>query len=150
MNGPWNQINLLLSGFNDANFPLICVPVLQVSAVLFVVACLFYYIQSRRLRNYSVYLDLNEWLLWTSMGTFLLLMMYVVFGFDFIFVLPTMLIGAGSVHLDPLHPLPAASPRIRGASRSPALLRADQGACRSSGPCEGRRQAQAPPQVAVS
>jgi hypothetical protein len=108
VNGPWNQINLLLSGFNDTNFKLICVPVLQVSAVLLVVACFFYYIQSRRLRNYSVYLDLNEWLLWTSMGTFLLLIMYVVFGFDFIFVLPTMLIGAGLfiwirfIHFPPL------------------------------------------------
>jgi len=54
----------------------------------------FYNFQSRRLRNYAVFLDLNEWLLWTSFGVFSLLLMYTIFMFDFIFVLPTMIGGA--------------------------------------------------------
>jgi len=108
VNGPWNQINVLLSGFNNGTFPLLWNPVWQISFALLIVAVLFYNFQSRRLHNYSVFLDLNEWLMWTSVGTFSLLLMYVVFDFDFLFVLPTMLIGAGLfiwirfIHFPPL------------------------------------------------
>ena len=94
MNGPWNQINVLLSGFNRDNFKPLYDPTWQVALCLLAVAIIFYNFQGRRLRNYAVFLDLNEWLLWTSIGTFSLLLMYAVFGFDFLFVLPTMVGGA--------------------------------------------------------
>jgi hypothetical protein len=61
---------------------------------MLLLAVVFYNFQGRRMRNYAVFLDLNEWLLWTSIGVFSMLLMYAVFGFDFIFVLPTMLGGA--------------------------------------------------------
>ena len=57
-------------------------------------AIVFYNFQGRRLHAYSVFLDLNEWLMWTSVGIFSLLLMFAIFNFDFIFVLPTMLSGA--------------------------------------------------------
>jgi hypothetical protein len=94
VNGPWNQLDLLLIGFNSINFPALFTPTWQLSLALLVVGILFYNFQSRRMRAYSVFLDLNEWLMWTSVGVFLLLLMYVVFNFDFIFVLPTMIGGA--------------------------------------------------------
>jgi len=108
VNGPWNQINLLLTGFNVTNFPAIYTLTMQLSVGLLVLAIIFYNFQGRRLHAYSVFLDLNEWLMWTSVGVFSLLLMYCVFGFDFVFVLPTMLVGAGLfiwirfIHFPPL------------------------------------------------
>ena len=58
------------------------------------VGIIFYNFQGRRLHAYSVFLDLNEWLMWTSVGVFSLLLMFSIFGFDFIFVLPTIIGGA--------------------------------------------------------
>ena len=46
------------------------------------------------MRAYSVFLDLNEWLMWTTVGVFGMLALFTLFGFDFIFVLPTMIGGA--------------------------------------------------------
>jgi len=94
VNGPWNNISTLLVGFNKTNFPALFDPTWQLSLALLAVAIVFYNFQGRRLRAYSVFLDLNEWLMWTSVGVFALLMMFAIFGFDFIFVLPTMVGGA--------------------------------------------------------
>ncbi len=88
---PWEY---LLIGFSPQNFE----PIFQVtwmfSLAMILIAIVFYNFQGRRLHNYSVFLDLNEWMLWTSIGTFSLLIMYAIFSFDFIFVLPTMVGGA--------------------------------------------------------
>ena len=108
MNGPWNQINLLLSGFNKTNFPALYDPTWQLALGLLVLALIFYNFQGRRLHAYAVFLDLNEWLMWTSVGVFSLLLMFAVFGFDFVFVLPTMVGGAALyvwirfIHFPPL------------------------------------------------
>jgi hypothetical protein len=102
---PWEYLWI---GFNPINFGPIFDMTWRFSAVMFVVAIIFYNFQGRRLRNYAVFLDLNEWLLWTSLGIFSLLIMYCIFGFDFIFVLPTMVGGAALyiwirfVHFRPL------------------------------------------------
>jgi hypothetical protein len=94
VNGPWNQLDLLLVGFNTLNFPSIFERTWQLSAALLVVGIIFYNFQGRRMHAYSVFLDMNEWLMWTTIGVFSLLLMFAVFGFDFIFVLPTMVGGA--------------------------------------------------------
>jgi hypothetical protein len=94
VNGPWNQINLLLTGFNKNNFAALYDPIWQLSLGLLVLAVIFYNFQGRRLHAYSVFLDLNEWLMWTSVAVFSLLLMFAVFGFDFLFVLPTIIGGA--------------------------------------------------------
>ena len=94
MNGPWNQLDQLLIGFNSINFPALWAPTWQLSLTLLVLGIIFYNFLGRRLRAYSVFLDLNEWLMWTTIGVFSLLLMFCIFGFDFIFVLPTMVGGA--------------------------------------------------------
>ena len=94
MDGPWNHISTLLTGFNDTNFKALFAPTWELSAALLVVGVIFYNFQGRRLHAYSVFLDLKEWLLWTTVGVFSLLLMFALFGFDFIFVLPTMVGGA--------------------------------------------------------
>jgi hypothetical protein len=94
VNGPWNQLDQLLIGFNKDNFKPLFDPTWQLSLALLVIGVIFYNFQGRRLRAYSVFLDLNEWLMWTTIGVFSLLLMFSIFGFDFIFVLPTMVGGA--------------------------------------------------------
>jgi len=94
VDGPWNHISTLLVGFNDTNFRALFAPTWELSAALLVVGVIFYNFQGRRMHAYSVFLDLNEWLLWTTVGVFSLLLMFALFGFDFIFVLPTMVGGA--------------------------------------------------------
>jgi hypothetical protein len=88
---PWNY---LFIGFTPANFGPMFAPTWQLSLALLVTTVLFYNFQGRRLHAYTVFLDLNEWLMWTSLGVFSLLLMFTVFGFDFLFVLPTMIGGA--------------------------------------------------------
>ena len=108
MNGPWNQLNLLFIAFNDGNFHRLWTPSWQISVFFLALGLVFYNFQGRRLRAHSVFLDLNEWLMWTTLGVFGLLAMYTFFSFDFLFVLPTMIGGAGLfiwirfIHFPPL------------------------------------------------
>jgi hypothetical protein len=88
---PWQY---LFIGYSPANFAPIYTITWMFAFTMLVASVVFYNFQGRRLRNYAVFLDLNEWLLWTSIGTFSLILMYTVFGFDFLFVLPTMVGGA--------------------------------------------------------
>jgi len=88
---PWEY---LLIGFNPDNFQPIWQVTWMFALVMLLLSIVFYNFQGRRLRNYAVFLDMNEWLLWTSIGVFSLLVMYAIFSFDFIFVLPTMVGGA--------------------------------------------------------
>ena len=94
MNGPWNQISLLLSPFNQAKFPAINMITGELAVTFLVISVVFYNFNARRMHAYSVFLDLNEWLMWTSIGVFGLLVMFFVFAFDFLFVLPVMVGGA--------------------------------------------------------
>ena len=89
-----NFVSLLWVGFTDANFHPIYAATWEMAVVLLVVSIVLYNFQGRRLRNYSVFLDLNEWLLLTSIGVFCVILMCSLFGFDFLFVLPSMIGGA--------------------------------------------------------
>jgi hypothetical protein len=108
VNGPWNQLNILLTGFDNNNFPAIWNPSWQLAAAMIILCIVFYNFQGRRLHAYSVFLDLNEWLMWTTIGVFALLAMFTVFNFDFIFALPTIVGGAALfiwirfIHFPPL------------------------------------------------
>jgi len=108
VNGPWNQLNLLLIAFNDGTFHRLWTPAWEISIFFLFAVLIFYNFQSRRLRAYSVFLDLNEWLMWSTLGIFGLLAMFTLFSFDFIFVLPTMIGGAALfiwirfIHFPPL------------------------------------------------
>jgi len=88
---PWQY---LFIAFNSSNFAPIFDFTWRFALAMLVASVVYYNFQGRRLRNYAVFLDLNEWLLWTSIGVFSLLLMYSVFFFDFLFVLPTMVGGA--------------------------------------------------------
>lgn len=87
---PWEY---LFRSFNSVNFPDLFWPTVLVSLVLLVATIVLYNVRTRQLRHHPPYLDLYEWLLWTGIIVFSLLLLYAVFIFDFIFVLLTLLGG---------------------------------------------------------
>ncbi len=91
---PWEY---LFESFNAFNFPDLFWPTVIASIAGLVVLVLLYNVRTRQLHRHRPYLDLYEWLLWTGLITFSLLLIGAVFVFDFILVLATGLIGIGTL-----------------------------------------------------
>ena len=56
-----------------------------------------YNVRTRQLHRHAVYVQMYEWLLWTGIVTFGLMLVYVVFSFDMIIVVSTIVIGLGTM-----------------------------------------------------
>jgi len=89
---PWDYLFL---PFTSENFRDVFHPMWIASAVLLVVLIALYAIRTRRLHRHPPYLDMYEWLLWTGLITFSLLIVAAVFRFEFFLVLAIALIGIG-------------------------------------------------------
>jgi hypothetical protein len=89
---PWEY---LFTAFNSYNFRDLFYPIAISSIVFLAALVILYNVRTRQLRKHPPYLDLYEWLLWTGVITFGLLLIYSVFVFDFVFVLGTIVIGCG-------------------------------------------------------
>jgi hypothetical protein len=89
---PWEY---LFVAFNSQNFPDLFWPTSIASLVLLVVVVVLYNVRTRQLRRHPPYLELYEWLLWTGVISFFLLLTYALFVFDFLFVILTELIMVG-------------------------------------------------------
>jgi len=87
---PWEYLFL---PFNSRNFHDLFYPTWVGSLVLLVAVVILYNVRTRQLRGHAPYLDLYEWLLWTGVITFGLLLVYAVFVFDFLFVILTIVGG---------------------------------------------------------
>jgi hypothetical protein len=84
---PWDYLFL---PFNDEfPFPDLFNLTWVFALVGVVAVSVLYGVRTRQLRRHPPYLDLYEWLLWTSVIGFFLLLIYSVFHFDFIFTLVT-------------------------------------------------------------
>lgn len=90
---PWEY---LFESFSADGFPDLFRPTWIASIVLLVTLVVMYNIRGRQLHRHPPYLDLYEWLLWTGVITFSLLLIGAIFVFDFILVLVTALIGLGT------------------------------------------------------
>ena len=87
---PWEY---LFATFNDKLFPDLFNAIWIFSLVGIVAVLVLYNVRTRQLRRHQPYLDLYEWLLWTSVTLFFLLLVYAVFHFDFIFTVVTLPVG---------------------------------------------------------
>jgi hypothetical protein len=87
---PWEY---LFQSFNQLNFPDLYLPLTVASLVALVATVVFYNVRTRQLHRHSIYLQMYEWLLWTGVIVFGLMLVYYVFGFDFIIVLSTLVAG---------------------------------------------------------
>jgi hypothetical protein len=93
VNQPFLDSLFLDGGFSPQNFPDLFYPVSVAALVLLVGAVVLYNVQTRRLHHHPPLVTLQEWLLWTGLAVFGLLLVYAVFQFYFIFVLATVVIG---------------------------------------------------------
>ncbi|HYO44653.1 MAG TPA: hypothetical protein VES19_15750 [Candidatus Limnocylindrales bacterium] len=91
---PWDY---LFVSFNAANFPDLYLPLLAASFAGLIAIVVFYNVRTRQLHRHTVYVQMYEWLLWTGVITFSLMLVYVVFAFDMIIVLATLVIGLGTM-----------------------------------------------------
>jgi hypothetical protein len=91
---PWDY---LLEPFNPHTFPDLFTPTWVVSLVLLVALVVLYNVRTRALHRHAPYLDLYEWLLWTGLSVFGLLLTAAVFSFDLIVVLVIGVIGLATL-----------------------------------------------------
>ncbi len=89
---PWEY---LFRPFSSRNFPDLFQPTWQAALVFLVVLVVLYNVRTRALHRHPPYLDLYEWLLWTGLITFSLLLVGAIFVFDFFLVLTFAIVGLG-------------------------------------------------------
>jgi hypothetical protein len=91
---PWEY---LFISFNSANFPDVFFPTWVASLILLVVLTILYFVRTRALHRHPPYLEMWEWLWWTGLITFSLILVEALFVFDFFLVLATLIIGLGTM-----------------------------------------------------
>jgi hypothetical protein len=91
---PWEY---LFHAFNAFNFPDLFWPTVSASIAALIATVVLYNVRTRQLHRHRPYLDLWEWLLWTGLITFSLLLVGAVFVFDFFLVLGTALAGVATL-----------------------------------------------------
>jgi hypothetical protein len=80
--------------FNEANFPDLFRATWVASLVLLAGLVILYNVRTRAFRHHPPYLELYEWLLWSGLIMFSLLLVFSLFVWDFVFVLVTMIGGS--------------------------------------------------------
>jgi hypothetical protein len=91
---PWDY---LFESFNSDNFPDLFHPTWIASLILLVVLLILYNVRTRALHRHPPYADMWEWLWWTGLITFGLVIVGSLFVFDFFIVLLTEIIGIGTL-----------------------------------------------------
>jgi hypothetical protein len=87
---PWEYLFL---SFNQANFPDLFDYTWIAAAVLLAATVVLYVIRTRQVKRHQPYLDVYEWILWTGVILYSLVLVYAVFHFDFIIVIATIPTG---------------------------------------------------------
>lgn len=90
---PWEY---LFEPFSDTTVPALYNQVFVASIVLLIATVVFYNVRTRQLHRHSVYLQMYEWLLWTGVVLYSLVIVYWIFRFDMIIVLGTLVVGLGT------------------------------------------------------
>ena len=88
---PWEYLFL---SFNSGNFPDLFRPTWVGSLVLLGALVVLYNVRTRAFRHHPPYLEMWEWLLWSGLVLFSLLLVFSLFVWDFLFVVVTMIGGA--------------------------------------------------------
>ena len=89
-NLPWDYFWV---AFNSINFPDLFNPIWVTSLVLLIVLIVLYVLRTRALHRHRLWLDMWEWLFWSGLITFFLLIVGSIFQFDFAVIL--VILGSG-------------------------------------------------------
>jgi hypothetical protein len=91
---PWDYFFV---AFDKLGFPDLFDPLWMGSLVLLVTLMVLYTFRTRALHRHRLYLDMWEWLFWTGLITFFLVIVGAIFRFDFIVILVTLVAGLGTM-----------------------------------------------------
>jgi len=91
---PWDYLFL---PFTPHNFPDLFSPMWIASLALLVTLVVLYNVRTRALHRHAPYLDLWEWLLWSGLALFGLVLTASVFAFEFIVLLVILAVGLGAM-----------------------------------------------------
>jgi hypothetical protein len=91
---PWDY---RVESFSSHNFPDLFHPTWIAALVLLVILVVLYIVRTRQLHKHQPYVDLWEWMWWTGLVTFGLILVESLFVFDYILVLATQVIGLGTL-----------------------------------------------------
>jgi hypothetical protein len=89
---PWEYFWI---GFSKDNFPDLFDPVWMASLVLLGLLIVLYVVRTRALHRHKLYLDMWEWIFWSGLITFFLVVVGAIFQFDFAVVLVILFTGLG-------------------------------------------------------
>ena len=84
-------------GFSPQNFQDLFYPITIAALVFLVGTVVLYNVQTRRLHHHPPLVAMQEWLFWTGLAFFGLLLVYAIFKFYFFFVLVTLFVGIGTM-----------------------------------------------------
>lgn len=87
---PWDYFWV---AFNSINFPDLFNPIWVTSLVLLIVLIVLYVLRTRALHRHRLWLDMWEWIFWSGLITFFLLIVGAIFQFDFAVIL--VILGSG-------------------------------------------------------
>jgi hypothetical protein len=87
---PWDYFWV---GFNKFNFPDLFDPIWIASLILLIVLIVLYVVRTRALHRHRLWLDMWEWLFWSGLITFFLLVVGSIFQFDFAVILAILTAG---------------------------------------------------------
>jgi hypothetical protein len=91
---PWDY---LFVAFDKFGFPDLFDPLWMASVVMLVTLIVLYVLRTRALHRHRLYLDMWEWLFWTGLITFFLVIVGSTFRFDFIVILLILVGGLGTL-----------------------------------------------------
>lgn len=87
---PWDYLN---RQFIRENFPDLFDPLWIAALVFFVLTVVLYNVRTRQLHRHEPLRTLQEWLLWTGLSVFGLLLVATVFRFYFFVIVGTLVVG---------------------------------------------------------
>jgi hypothetical protein len=87
---PWDYFFI---AFDKLSFPDLFDPLWMASLVLLIALIVLYTLRTRALHRHRLYLDMWEWIFWSGLITFFLLIVGAIFRFDFIVILVILLSG---------------------------------------------------------
>jgi hypothetical protein len=91
---PWEYFWV---AFNKINFPDLFNLLWVASLVLLVVLIVLYVLRTRALHRHRLYLDMWEWVFWSGLITFFLIVVGAIFQFDFAVILVILASGLGTM-----------------------------------------------------
>ena len=91
-----SPLDYLFTAFNSANFPDLFWPLSITAGVLLIGQVVLYNVRTRQLHRYEPLVTMQEWLFWTGVITFSLLLIMALFVWYFFFVLITIALGVAA------------------------------------------------------